>query len=244
MRTQLFEIFEADYCSRVVDGPKMSFGSGETMRNQVVKGGSRAVFECVVVSAPQARISWYHNGMQISSEDGAEMEHFEWQRKGQIIGMGVVQSKLLIPCADMRTAGEYTCRADSPCGNTISTSARLDVIPAPGVICRQSAAMPPTITTMTSSRIEFGGNSVQLICRVIGVPSPTISWSLADNESDNEFLPINDSKRNIQLANGDLLVTAPNDIVASQTFRCTAHNEYGDDHLDASVIYLEPEGGR
>lgn len=53
MCTYFASNFKADYCSRVVDGPKMSFGSGETMRNQVVKGGSRAVFECVVVSAPQ-----------------------------------------------------------------------------------------------------------------------------------------------------------------------------------------------
>ncbi|VDM41875.1 unnamed protein product [Toxocara canis] len=233
--------FKADYCSRIVDGPQMTFDLSHSMMNQVIRSGSRAVFECIILSTPQARISWYHNGMLIRNEDGAEIEYFNWESKGDLIGMGTVQSRMVIPCADERAAGKYACRADSPCGQTISTSARLDIVSKPGAICHRFRALAPTITTMTTSRIELDRNIVQLMCRAIGAPSPVISWSLEDDEIEGKFVPVNESRTIIQLANGDLLVSAPDNTVASQVFRCIAHNQHGDDHMDASVVYLKEE---
>ncbi|XP_041648005.1 hemicentin-1 [Cheilinus undulatus] len=123
----------------------------ETISNPVT-------FSCDATGIPPPSLSWLKNGRPIENSESLEMHIFSGG------------SKLQIARSQLSDSGTYTCVASNVEGKA-RKSYRLTI------------QVPPSISgsEMPSEMGVLLNESVQLVCRVQGTPTPTIQW-LKDGE--------------------------------------------------------------
>ncbi|PAV65413.1 hypothetical protein WR25_19326 [Diploscapter pachys] len=213
----------------------------------MVVSGSEVVLSCSLYASPQATISWFFRDQRITNHAPATVENSLPNRK---LGQSLVESRLRIPCVDVHTAGEYTCTATTPCTPPnlfLSASAQVMIAPTNKVSrCNASSSFDspnpspssPFISQFTVSRLEMPGGVIQLMCRAQGNPQPEVTWHrLGEAE---ELIDITNHHSYMKLSNGDLLVMGDDDKV-TESFRCTAKNQHGEDTADSTIIYINAD---
>ncbi|CAI4224693.1 unnamed protein product [Auanema sp. JU1783] len=222
-------------CRGLVEPATLSFDV--IPQDVITDEGTELFMPCHIFSSPQGMVQWYHDDQLISEDRAATGELIGNQR---VIGSGLIASQLRIPCVDERTAGNYRCEARTPCGQKISTSARVSVRKSKsGQTCgnKKSDNFAPYIKFATQSRIELAGNVVELTCKAGGHPAPTIIWTKYTN--DDEEVPVRTFRREGEKQ--EILVVRSEFESASESFKCTARNEFGEATAEPTIIYVSDE---
>jgi peroxidase len=155
----------------------------------VVTVDNSIVLPCSAVGQPKPKIVWFKNGKKLSISN----DHYSLVKRS---------SDLKITDAIVDDEGLYVCRASNKNG-WVSTSTLLSVHAAPEFI------------EAPQHRSLALGHSAQFQCRVVGRPTPVISW-----DHDGMNLPVNSRQR--LLSSGDLLIT---DLEKSDEGSYTCHAE-------------------
>uniref|UniRef100_A0A1I7XRB3 Ig-like domain-containing protein n=1 Tax=Heterorhabditis bacteriophora TaxID=37862 RepID=A0A1I7XRB3_HETBA len=231
-------------CGSLVEAPQLSFEQG--LEDQEVVWGQSVTLQCTVYGAPQvekhslqiiiASISWFHRGRRVMMHPGAAVEGALPMKR---IGSGLVESRLHIPCVNGRSVGEYMCEASTPCGQAITSHAKLTLANSSrGKVCNATVNHAPWISLITVSRLELVGTPVQMMCRAKGKPLPEIKWQRITD--DDELEDIDGEPGYMSLSNGDLLVVGE-DSTVTESFRCTATNVHGTTFADSIVVYVDED---
>ncbi|KAL3193006.1 hypothetical protein MRX96_058512 [Rhipicephalus microplus] len=181
------------------------------------------------------------NGLRIGQDlTGSERTEQEVNPEGApMLGLSFTRSRLFIDCASSQyDEAEYTCVAQNPY-HRISKSTKVKVTKigsahsSPLCLVKKSfvaPGVPARITMWTHTRLELMGSTVQLFCRPIGSPKPSVSWFGPD---DTE---LQNSDKYKVLENGDLEIRniAWNDMGG---YTCTAENSHG---VDRTSTFLYP----
>nr|XP_037282835.1 zwei Ig domain protein zig-2-like [Rhipicephalus microplus] len=199
------------------------------------------VIECEAGGNPPPTIHWLKNGLRIGQDlTGSERTEQEVNPEGApMLGLSFTRSRLFIDCASSQyDEAEYTCVAQNPY-HRISKSTKVKVTKigsahsSPLCLVKKSfvaPGVPARITMWTHTRLELMGSTVQLFCRPIGSPKPSVSWFGPD---DTE---LQNSDKYKVLENGDLEIRniAWNDMGG---YTCTAENSHG---VDRTSTFLYP----
>ncbi|CAK5076869.1 unnamed protein product [Meloidogyne enterolobii] len=105
----------------------------------------------------------------------------------------------------------------------------------------RSLRSAPSISLITSSRMEIAGGIIKLICKVEGEPEPKIDWNLMAVDGNELLIPkqIEEIPFIKELNNGEeLLVDTKMTEHASFTLQCRASNCFGDDSATSTIILL------
>ncbi|CAD6187967.1 unnamed protein product [Caenorhabditis auriculariae] len=225
---------EAALCQTLVEEAQLNVDVG--LEDVSVHRGESFELSCSFFGAPQPKITWHHRGRRLDTHPGAQVETLLGMKR---LGTSLLESRLRIPCADHRTAGEYFCEATTPCSPPVTSSALVTISKEPSTKqCKKASNDPiePWISLSTVSRIELPHNVVQLECRARGTPQPTIEWHrIAEDET---LESIEGSPNYTVIYNGDLIVVDNGDVV-TESFRCTASNSRGVAYANSTIIYMD-----
>jgi len=254
-------------CPPLVEGPVLNFVEGETL---VVKGagglyGCETILECrVQASPPDVDILWYRNNELVET---AAVRDITMTPKGSTmngerasLGLSELVHRLCVdtlpnaspPFRTTRAASdEFQCKVQSSC-DVESPAIVAPPVALPRKVSQRRFARSirelvsrwrraPVITLATSTRMELAGHFVQMMCRASGHPSPTIHWSILDEETNQEFAVTQETKPSFlwMTEKGDLLVDTSKTQLASMTFVCRAVNGYGSDEQSTTLILLK-----
>jgi len=231
-------VMSQDICSRIAQ-ISLEFGDLTGMSNQELKANARLELKCEVFGAPQASVTWLFNGNPVLTEDGAEFEQSLTNLDSTSLSMSMLVARLVVPCVSKRHAGSYTCKVENPCHEPMTKTAKVLVkeVAQPSTCPIGWHRQPATLTLTTESRLETAGAPIQVICRAVGYPLPSIDWSVAVKGTE-QFVTIDELPAFKQLINGDLLIDSSQLTSEGETLRCTARNRFGSDSFDTSLILL------
>ncbi|KAH9363114.1 hypothetical protein HPB48_014104 [Haemaphysalis longicornis] len=199
------------------------------------------VVECEAGGNPPPTIHWLKNGLRVG-QDMSAPEHTEEDVNPEgapMLGLSYTRSRLFIDCASAQfDEAEYTCVAQNPY-HRISKTTKVKVTKvgsapsSPLCLVKKSFVAPGSparITMWTHTRMELMGSTVQLFCRPVGSPKPSVSWFGPD---DTE---LQNSDKYKVLENGDLEIRniAWNDMGG---YTCAAENSHG---VDRTSTFLYP----
>ena len=114
-------------------------------------------FRCRVVGHPTPKSSWFKNGICIDQSSQYTIDDCSG---GDCV--------LKIQQASLEDSNEFCCRASNEVGNS-QTSARLHVLPL------EPTELPIFVEPLENLEVQTG-QELKLECRVIGMPTPTITW--------------------------------------------------------------------
>uniref|UniRef100_A0A8D3AXL8 Ig-like domain-containing protein n=1 Tax=Scophthalmus maximus TaxID=52904 RepID=A0A8D3AXL8_SCOMX len=120
--------------------------------------GEVARFHALVSSIPKPDISWFHNRQPVRPTRNIVF-HFDEVTN---------TATLIIVDAFSEHAGQYTCRAANPAGEA-ACSATL-------TITKEEDNMKPSFTKKLKFQSVLEGEPVELKCKLIASPQPTILW--------------------------------------------------------------------
>lgn len=198
------------------------------------------VLSCQAVGSPPPTVHWLKDGerlfqdtmdsLQSNIEDDGNIDYLS------LNGVSQTRSKLFLDCITKRDQGTYTCVAETPysraSSDTVLSVSQEDLaVGEPLCLKNKLFGLPPRIYTWTRFRIELQGSDVQLFCRSLGLPKPTVTWSRSDNDT-----PLENNEKYIILDNGDLIIQniSWEDM---GIYTCNAQNALG---LDTALAFLYP----
>ncbi|XP_068730716.1 uncharacterized protein [Montipora capricornis] len=169
--------------------------------SKAVNQTDTALFQCLVNGIPKPQVTWLKDNSSLLADK-------------RIVQTG---GELAITNATEKDEGIYTCIAENIFGIKAS-SATLTV---------QVGAM---ITEKPSNVIVEEGQTVSLLCKAAGQPTPTVSWEKA---AKDQFMESRIS------AIGETLIIQSVTKADSGTYVCSAENIAGVDHAVAQVKVLK-----
>ncbi|XP_053325662.1 hemicentin-1 [Spea bombifrons] len=185
---------ERKYNLKVHDPPAIK--DTEKMTNISVLLNHHTRLFCEVSGSPQPLITWYKGNTQVFENDDV-----------QVLENGKVLNFLKTSVEDI---GLYTCKATNIAGN-VEKQYFLDILE------------PPTI--MDSGSLNeisvIAGRSAHLVCKVKGIPFPTIQWF-----KENRPFSAGDPNVNI-LENGQVLHIKNSRLSDGGIYKCIASNAAG-----------------
>lgn len=209
---------------------------------------STVIINCTVQASPPAKISWLKNGQPFSADLATSirtptdfvrqsLEETVYANKPEPVEAGghiSAHSELYLPCLDLDDQGVYTCEATSEYGK-IQKSVRLDIDGGSNVFSTASAALcslsrnrpvpiPANIVRWNSHVLTRLGSTVQLPCKSIGYPRPSVVWQ------KNSRKILTDTRMKL-LSDGSLEI---NRLQWSDMglYRCVATNEISSDQIN------------
>ncbi|OWF55308.1 hemicentin-2-like [Mizuhopecten yessoensis] len=173
------------------------------MRNMGQYLGRDSTLECTAEGSPIPEMKWYINGQRLT-------DSWKFKTTNYVEPLdGVVTSALLIRNIDRIDYRVYTCESTNAHG-TAQHNITVFPLGAPEVIVEQSSR----------SMIVQEGTEIDLECFASGTPSPTVTWSKDDGQT--EIGPGTVTLTNIQ---GD----------DAGTYACVAENPLGSDTLSIQI---------
>ncbi|XP_033749566.1 protein amalgam-like isoform X2 [Pecten maximus] len=173
------------------------------MRNMGQYIGRDSTLECTAEGSPIPDMKWYIDGQRI-------MDSWKFKTTNYVEPLdGVVTSALLIRNIDRIDYRVYTCDAENAHG-TAQHNITVFALGAPEVIVEQSSR----------NMIVREGTEVDLECFASGTPSPTVTWSRDDRQT--EIGPGTVTLTNIQGSDAG-------------TYTCFAENPLGSDTLAIQI---------
>ncbi|KAL3315722.1 hypothetical protein Ciccas_005642 [Cichlidogyrus casuarinus] len=168
---------------------------------------SEMKLECPAFGMPKPTITWYHNGAPISSYSRPSTR-FMFQEDKQVLVLTVNQDD----------AGQYRCVARNMAGN-ITKDYELDI------------SMPPLVWLDKTEVREREGATFTILCKVEGVPTPTLEWSRANGG----LFRVGTS---VDPLTGILTITGAK-TEDSGEYVCTAKNRIGHDSKSVEIKIVE-----
>ncbi|XP_040895666.1 hemicentin-1 [Toxotes jaculatrix] len=179
----------------------------ETISNPVT-------FSCDATGIPPPSLTWLKNGRPIENSESLEMHIFSGG------------SKLQIARSQLSDSGTYTCLASNVEGNA-RKSYRLTI------------QVPPSISgsELPSEMGVLLNESIQLVCRVQGTPTPTIQWL-----KDGEVINSAGSRNSLRISpDGSTLTVIKAHTTDSGKYTCVASNTAGEeDRIFNLNVYVPP----
>ncbi|KAL7737597.1 hypothetical protein ACLKA6_007710 [Drosophila palustris] len=185
---------------------------------------SSFTLQCNMRGAPRPQITWYKDGIQLSSSS----ERVKIRQIGSTCALTIVTVSEL-------DSGRYTCEATNSKGR-VSTFARLQVVSDPRLFEADSRlkeiahgrhpaelgeSLPIFTMRLRDRRVQVT-YPVRLTCQIVGYPAPEIHWY-----KDGQL--INCDRRHLITADGQFftLEIAATTLDDSGDYTCTAKNELG-----------------
>ncbi|XP_034651180.1 LOW QUALITY PROTEIN: muscle M-line assembly protein unc-89-like [Drosophila subobscura] len=207
--------------------------------------GASFTLQCNMRGAPRPQITWYKDGIQLSSSS----ERVRIRQIGSTCA-------LTIPTVSDLDSGRYTCEATNSKGR-VSTFARLQVVSdsrlyeadsrlkeiAHGRNVAEVGDSLPIFTMRLRDRRVQVTYPVRLTCQIVGYPVPEILWY-----KDEEL--INADSRHLITAEGQFftLEIAATTLDMSGTYTCLAKNELGSVSCHCNLVvdkgiraYISPD---
>ncbi|BFG05551.1 titin [Drosophila madeirensis] len=207
--------------------------------------GASFTLQCNMRGAPRPQITWYKDGIQLSSSS----ERVRIRQIGSTCA-------LTIPTVSDLDSGRYTCEATNSKGR-VSTFARLQVVSdsrlyeadsrlkeiAHGRNVAEVGDSLPIFTMRLRDRRVQVTYPVRLTCQIVGYPVPEILWY-----KDEEL--INADRRHLITAEGQFftLEIAATTLDMSGTYTCLAKNELGSVSCHCNLVvdkgiraYISPD---
>ena len=227
---------------------------------------------CDVISAPsETIIEWLYNGKVVQSSHAGELSNLLERTDGRSqLGLSETSHRIcleeLLPeyaggiweaISGKRNKGNVRCHVRLDCNPSkwiesgpfdLGFPSKLIRRKERGinpVIGQRQNPMAPSITQITSSRMEVAGHVVQLTCKANSKNSNSrhqVDWTvIAEDGSrlENERKVDDGYPFIMKLSNGDLLVDTSMTDFASLSFRCRAKNKFGEDSATSTLILLK-----
>ncbi|XP_063930997.1 peroxidasin isoform X2 [Zophobas morio] len=177
-----------------------------------ISWGSTVIFTCKVTGDPKPSIFWMRNDEEIKMNND----------KYTIMENG----SLRIKNTDDNDRGHYECMAKNSDGEVKSRPARMILVHPER--SRNEYGTPVFLVTPTSLTASESTPEINLHCKAIGNPRPTITWS-------RNGIQLISSQRHFIDAEGTLVIQP---VKASDhgTYRCDATNSNGRISAEANVI--------
>ncbi|XP_029939526.1 hemicentin-1, partial [Salarias fasciatus] len=178
----------------------------ETISNPVT-------FACDATGIPPPTLTWLKNGRPIESSESLEMHIFSGG------------SKLQIARSQLSDSGTYSCVASNVEGKA-RKNYRLNIQVPPSI---SGSEMPSEVGVLLNE-------SIQLICRAQGTPTPTIQW-LKDGEAINSV-----GHKELRISpDGRTLTVSRAQTTDSGKYTCVATNAAGEeDRIFNLNVYVPP----
>ncbi|XP_030241629.1 tyrosine-protein phosphatase Lar isoform X4 [Drosophila navojoa] len=186
-------------------------------QNQGVRVGGVASFYCAARGDPPPSIVWRKNGKKVS---GTQSRYTVLEQPG---GVSILRIE---PVRAGRDDAPYECVAENGVGDAVSADATLTIYEGD-----KTPAGFPVITQGPGTRVIEVGHTVQMQCKAIGNPPPTIYWIINQTKVDmtnpryvinNGVLQINNSSEEDQ-----------------GKYECVAENSIGTEHSKATNLYVK-----
>lgn len=203
--------------------------SAEPPQTVTKMAGSTIEILCEATGAPAPTVEWLKDNRPL-----AEKEEFESNLINDTPprGLAKVRSVLVIRRALPSHNGEYTCIADNA-NHVVSTKTKVSVTPNPSLDANVNPMRmnpffagnyAPKILHYYTFLMNDIGNTINLPCKAIGLPSPTIIWL---NNNDEIVEPDN----HISLLPDGTLRIRDLRWVHMGPYRCVASNGLGQDSV-------------
>ncbi|XP_060075845.1 hemicentin-1-like [Ylistrum balloti] len=173
------------------------------MRNMGQYLGRDSTLECTAEGSPIPDMKWYINGQRL-------IDSWKFKTTNYVEPLdGVVTSALLIRNIDRMDYTVYTCEAENAHGTALHN---ITVFPlgSPEIIIEQSSR----------DMIVREGTEIDLECFASGTPTPTVTWS--KNDGQTEIGPGTVTLTNVQASDAG-------------TYTCFAENPLGSDTLSIQI---------
>ncbi|XP_064554283.1 tyrosine-protein phosphatase Lar isoform X3 [Drosophila montana] len=186
-------------------------------QNQGVRVGGVASFYCAARGDPPPSIVWRKNGKKVS---GTQSRYTVLEQPG---GISILRIE---PVRAGRDDAPYECVAENGVGDAVSADATLTIYEGD-----KTPAGFPVITQGPGTRVIEVGHTVQMQCKAIGNPTPSIYWIINQTKVDmsnpryvinNGVLQINNSREEDQ-----------------GKYECVAENSIGTEHSKATNLYVK-----
>ncbi|KAL7078816.1 hypothetical protein ACQ4LE_002686 [Meloidogyne hapla] len=225
---------------------------------------------CDVISAPSETIvEWLYNGKVVRSNSAEEFKlisNTQNNLKDQQLGLSETSHRICFHDLlnsngrNKKKRSIYGIGADIRCKVRLACDPLISIESGPFDLLELSSPPPlfsrkiekegkrksrslrsaPSISLITSSRMEIAGGIIKLNCKAFGDPEPKIDWNLMAMDGNELLIPkqIEELPFITDLKNGELLVDTKLTEHASFTLQCRASNCFGDDLATSTVILL------
>ncbi|KAI1702784.1 immunoglobulin domain-containing protein [Ditylenchus destructor] len=182
--------------------------------DQWIDRGETLSFHCEVTGDPAPEIKWYRNGMLLKPSNRVTIENLP---NGEC--------SLVIKDCTMNDEGAYRCEAENPLGKAkTQATAHVEMNLSQVEKKKVETGEPPRFIIPLEDMTVLVGSTIDLECKVTGVPMPALKWSKDGGPLFEDFRfewENNPSAGTYQLRIRDATV---ND---EGTYRCVATNESG-----------------
>ncbi|KAF7623540.1 hypothetical protein Mgra_00010163 [Meloidogyne graminicola] len=257
-------------CSQLIDGISLNFVNQKGINLLKSESERCLnMLTCDVLSAPSETIvEWIYNGKIVYSNSAEEFNLIEEKNRNQL-GLSETSHRICFHDLLASNGGnkkkkrsifgfeaDIRCRVRLACNPLMTIESEpfdlLDLSSPPSTPLsikigkegkrrrNRSLRTAPSISLITSSRMEIAGSIIKLMCKANGDPEPKIDWNLIAVDGNELIMPrsIEEYPFITDLNNGDLLVDTKMTEHASFTLQCRASNCFGNDLATSTVILL------
>lgn len=191
----------------------------QSIKPKTVLQDDVVILEASVKSLPESSFQWFFNAMQITQTETMRI-HSKNNR-----------SILYIDRFNSETDGIYTCRAENVCGS-VTSSASVKLVESESQLEESTEYLSPRFIQKLKPVQLMDGEALKLTCRVIGYPTPKISWF-----NNKRLLTPNKGIIIVQDSNGFCELTMPEVFVEDAgIYSCKAINKFGKSTTKTNVV--------
>lgn len=191
----------------------------ESLKPRTVLADEVVILETSVESYPESSFQWFFNQTQII------------QTETQRIHSQNNRSVLYIDRFITENDGIYTCRAENVAGS-VTSSATMKLVEAEDQLVERNEYLSPRFIQKLKPIQLMDGEPMKLTCRVIGNPTPKISWF-----HNKHLLTPNKGTVMIQDGNGFCELDLPEVFVEDAgIYSCKAINKFGKSTTKTNVV--------
>lgn len=122
------------------------------------------ILEAIVESNPPSSFQWFFQSMPVKATADARIHSVD------------NKSVLIVENFALENSGIYTCRAENVAGS-VTSSATVTLVEAESNLEEIREYLSPRFVKKLKPGNFMDGDSMQLVCQVIGHPTPKIQWS-------------------------------------------------------------------
>lgn len=191
----------------------------ETLSPKTVLSDEVVILEALVQSYPESSFQWFFNATPITQSDTKRI-HSQNNR-----------SVLFIDHFGRENDGCYTCRAENVAGS-VTSSATVKLVETEDQLEEINEYFSPRFIQKLKPLQLMDGEALKLNCRVIGYPTPRVSWY-----HDKQLLTPDKGTIMVQDSNGYCELNMPEVFVEDAgIYSCKAINKFGKATTKTNVV--------